>query len=118
MSSHNTEEDPQATPPLSPQNADVPENKQQSIFEELLIKDDANEPIISCPSPHDHDIIAEPIIISCVVCHINQISTTCFPCCHCALCDNCAYQLSKVSNVCPICRCGIKQIVKIYIVHK
>lgn len=89
-----------------------------SIFDELLVKDNAMDGIISCPSPHDNDVVASSIIISCVICGINQISTTLFPCMHCCMCDSCAFQFSKVSNVCPICRCGVKQVAKIYITHK
>jgi hypothetical protein len=73
---------------------------------------------IPCPIPNGCDVEAKSILLICQICHSNQVSTAIFPCMHCCLCDTCAHALSMVSNVCPMCRSGIKYIAKIYLCDK
>ena len=73
---------------------------------------------IPCPEPCGRDIESKEILVTCSVCHSNQSSTAIFPCMHVCLCDDCAHQLSRVTNVCPICRTGIQHIARVYMCFK
>jgi hypothetical protein len=59
-------------------------------------------------------IEAAPIVLKCLICHVNQIQTVCIPCMHCCFCVKCVSVALTYSKQCPTCRKDIERVSTIY----
>ncbi len=60
-------------------------------------------------------VISRVVMISCVVCYVNQINTIIQPCMHSCVCSLCAKQIIDRSKQCPLCQRDITNVNKIYL---
>jgi len=51
----------------------------------------------------------------CVVCQDNEKCIMILPCRHLCICETCQEPLRQIRNTCPICRKGVKQMIKAYL---
>lgn len=58
---------------------------------------------------------AKAIVLSCVICQVNQIQTVNFPCMHACFCLDCVRPSIMHSNICPICRTRYASISMLYL---